>query len=140
MPKYTYPAIFTPDKELLGYYVAEFPDIDSAVTQGKNFSQAYKMAEDVLNLSLMTLENDGDKIPAPTKFELIESDEDKIIGLVEADTDAYRKNFHDGLSYHDIWFSPVTGRRFFVLKDDDEEVCGRVEAILRKISGVTAND
>ena len=65
--RYIYPAIFTPAEELKDYYVVEFPDIDAAVTQGKNFSDAYRMAEDVLNLVLMTMENEGEEIPAPTR-------------------------------------------------------------------------
>ena len=133
---YIYPAIFTPDKELEDYYVVEFPDIDVAVTQGENFSDAYRMAEDVLNLVLMTMENEDEEIPAPTALENIKVDGDKLVGLVEADTDAYRKIFRDGFACHDVWYSPITERKFFVLKDDDEEVCKHAAELLAKVSGV----
>ena len=69
--RYVYPAIFTPVAELENYYVVEFPDLEAAVTQGKNFSDAYSMAEDVLNLVLMTMENYGEEIPKPTALEKI---------------------------------------------------------------------
>ena len=134
--KYVYPAIFTPDKKLNDYYVVEFPDIDAAVTQGKNFSDAYRMAEDVLNLALMTLENDGEEIPAPTSFENIYVDADRLVGLVEADTDAYRKIFREECSCHEVWYSPLTARKFFILKFNEEELCCRVAEILTKVSGV----
>ena len=133
---YIYPAIFTPDKELEDYYVVEFPDIDVAVTQGENFSDAYRMAEDVLNLVLMTMENEGEEIPVATALESIDVDGDKIVGLIEADTAAYRKTFQDGLSCHDVWYSPITERKFFVLKDDDREVCKYAAKLLSKVSGV----
>ena len=138
--RYVYPAIFTPDEELKDYYAVEFPDIEVAVTQGKNFSDAYRMAKDVLNLVLMTMEDDGEEIPAPTAFDAIKVADDKITGLVEADTDAYRKIFHDGNSRHEIWYSPVVERKFFLLKDDDEEVCKLTAARLAKVSGVKLSD
>jgi predicted RNase H-like HicB family nuclease len=89
--RYVYPAIFTPDEELTDYYIVEFPNFDVAVTQGKNFSEAYQMDEDILNLVLMTMENNGEKIPKPCSLKDINVDGDKIVGLLEADTDAYRK-------------------------------------------------
>ena len=137
--RYVYPAIFTPAEELENYYVVEFPDIEAAVTQGKNFSDAYNMAEDILNLVLMTMENYAEEIPKPTALENVKVDGDKIVGLVEADTDAYRKIFREGLARHEIWYSPIVDGRFFVLKDDEEEVCKRVAELLEKISCVNLN-
>ena len=113
MPKYVYSAIFTPDKELNGYYVVEFTDIDVAITQGKNFYDAYRMAEDVLNLVLMTFEDDGEKIPALIVSENICALDGQIVVLIEADTDNYRKKFKSEGSFHEIWYSPITERKFF---------------------------
>lgn len=136
---YVYPAIFTPDAELENYYVVEFPNLEAAVTQGKNFSDSYSMAEDVLNLVLMTMENYGEEIPKATALENINADGDKIVKPVEADTDAYRKIFREGSTRHEVWYSPIVDRRFFVLKDDAEDVCKRVAEILSKISGVNVS-
>ena len=137
--RYVYPAIFAPDFELEGYYTVEFPDIEVAITQGKNFSDAYRMAEDILNLVLMKMENEGEKIPEPTALENVKVNDDKFVGLVEADTDTYRKIFHKGLGCHEVWYSPITKRKFFVIKDGDEELCKRVGELISKISGVKLN-
>lgn len=138
--RYIYPAIFTPDAELKDYYVVEFPDLEVAVTQGKNFSDAYCMAEDVLNLTLMTMENEIGEIPNPTALKDIKVDCDRLVGLVEADTDSYRKIFREGLARHEVWYSPITERKFFVLKDDEEEVCKRAAELISKISGVNVKE
>ncbi|MBR4642294.1 MAG: type II toxin-antitoxin system HicB family antitoxin [Selenomonadaceae bacterium] len=139
--RYVYPAIFTPDTELENYYVVEFPDIEVAVTQGKNFSGAYHMAEDVLGLALMTMENEDAKIPKATDLKSIEVDDDKIVGLVETDTCAYRKIFDKERNLHEAWYSPITERKFFVIKsNDDEELCERLLELLSKVSGVNVSD
>ncbi len=134
--RYIYPAIFTPDKELEGYYVVEFPDIEAAVTQGKNFSDARCMAKDVLSLALMNMERGGRKIPNPTAPTSIQVDGGEIVMLIDADTDAYKKIFRSGRSRHEVWYSPITERNFFVIKDNDDDVCKRLAQILAKISGV----
>ena len=138
--RYVYSAIFTPDTELKDYYVVEFPDIDVAVTQGKNFPDACRMAEDILNLVLMTMEDDGEKIPKPTELITIKVEDDKLVSLIEADTDAYRKNFIEKLACHEIWYSPIVERKFFVLKNDEEEICRRLARLLEKIAGVKLFD
>ena len=133
--KYIYPAIFTPDPQLEGYYVVEFPDIEAAVTQGKNFSDARCMAEDVLNLALMNMERNGRKIPKPTAPTSIQVDGDKSVVLIDADTDAYRKIFRSGRALHEVWYSPITKRDFFTPKEDDD-VCQYAAELVSKISGV----
>ena len=46
--KYTYPAIFSKDKELEDVWVIEFPDVAGALTQGHGLYDALEMAEDSL--------------------------------------------------------------------------------------------
>ena len=137
--KYVYPAIFTPDPQLKGYYVAEFPDIEAAVTQGKNFSDARTMAKDVLSLALMRLEDSKKRIPAPTAPTNIKVDDDQSVELIDVDTDAYRKIFRSGHALHNVWYSPIKKCDFFIRKDTDDIVCKRVARILAKVSGANLN-
>lgn len=88
--KYIYPAIFTKDED--GSYLVKFPDIEGCYTEGKDLTEAYMMAEDVLNLMLWTLEDDKNKIiPAPSDPKDIKYDENSFVSLISADTLAYRK-------------------------------------------------
>ncbi len=94
--KYVFPAIFRVAVE--GGYCIEFPDIKSAVTQGNDLYDALCMAEDVLNLTLMTMEDDGEKIPLPTVLAEVKiTDEEftlregSFVAPIRADTDNYRK-------------------------------------------------
>ena len=94
--KYVFPAIFRVAVE--GGYCIEFPDIKSAVTQGNDLYDALCMAEDVLNLTLMTMEDDGEKIPLPTVLAKVEIPDEEFtlregsfVAPIKADTDAYRK-------------------------------------------------
>ena len=68
--RYVYPAIFTPVEDIGGYYFVQFPDIENAVAQGKNLEDAKNMAWEILNLALIELENDGEKIPVSTNFKI----------------------------------------------------------------------
>ena len=81
-----------------GGYCIEFPDIEGAVTQGEDLYDALYMAEDLLNLALMTMEDDGEKIPLPTVLADVKITDDEFtlregsfVAPVRADTDAYRK-------------------------------------------------
>lgn len=89
--KYVYPARITPDSKLEGVLFVEFPDIETAVTQGHGLYDALYMAEDVLNLELTSKEDDGDEIPAPTPLDKVDVPKDGFVTLIKADTDEYRK-------------------------------------------------
>lgn len=86
--KYVYPAIF--EKEDDGIIVT-FPDISGAFADGATNEEAYAAAEDVLNLMLMSREDDKVPIPPPTKIEDLHVPANAIATLVHADTLAYRK-------------------------------------------------
>lgn len=96
--KYVYPAII--QKEEDGGYSVVFPDLRGCATQGDSLYEALEMAEDVLNLWLCTMEEDGEPIPRERKYcemrylELIEPyHAGCVVTLVKADTDAYRKKY-----------------------------------------------
>lgn len=86
--KYVFPALFTHEDE--GYSVS-FPDLPNCFTSGVSISEALDMAQDVLNLVLMTMEDCGEPIPAASDIHLVRSDNDSFASLVSADTAEYRK-------------------------------------------------
>ena len=49
---YEYPAVFTVDKEDVGWVNVKFPDIFAGVTCGKGMDEAIFMAKDLLKLML----------------------------------------------------------------------------------------
>ncbi|MCR5030605.1 MAG: type II toxin-antitoxin system HicB family antitoxin [Selenomonadaceae bacterium] len=85
--KYVYPAIFEEAQE--GGYIVTFPDIGGA-TEGDTIEEALAMAEDALSLALVAMEDDHDKIPAPTSPFQIQLKEKQFVSLVKANTNAYR--------------------------------------------------
>lgn len=86
--KYIYPAIFT--KTSTGYIV-EFPDLSGCFTQGKNFLEAFKMAEEVLSEYIIILENDKIEIPNSSLVEDISLKDDEVVNLISIDTIKYRR-------------------------------------------------
>lgn len=88
MAKYIYTGLFIPEEN--GGYSVSFPDIEGAYSFGDSLEDAYAMAEDVLSLMLLDMEERGDCIPIPTDIKKIQSSENEIKSLVRADTDAYR--------------------------------------------------
>ena len=86
--KYVFPAVFTPEDA--GYSVC-FPDIESCFTSGETLTEALEMAQDVLNLMLMTMEDDGIAIPPPSDIHSVICSDGAFPSLVSADTSEYRK-------------------------------------------------
>ena len=94
MAKYKYPCIFHKDKETKGWW-AEFPDWHNTifgVTDGQTWQQVLFMADDLLNLMCLDLEEEGREFPVPdsydkAKFPLEGKD---VIRYITADTDKYR--------------------------------------------------
>jgi predicted RNase H-like HicB family nuclease len=98
--KAVYPVIITEQKGDIPYLVY-IPDFD-AYTQGESLSDAIYMAEDLIALSGVDLEDDGNPIPEPSRIEKIDikaspwsDDADDILSeiknLVTVDFDLYRK-------------------------------------------------
>ncbi len=88
MAKYLFPAIFAFEKD---NYSVTFPDIESCYTCGKTFSDAVKMAEDVLSLRLCDIEDSGEQIPVPTDTQFIAHGANEIVEIISCDTIAYRR-------------------------------------------------
>ena len=96
MAKYTFPAVFEPDKDAGGFCVY-FPDMESVNTQGDDFKDAMDNAEDALCLMLYEMEKDGTAIPEPSIACDIDSKRGSIVNLVACDTRFY-KNYFEGKS------------------------------------------
>ena len=86
--KYIYPAIITPEEDGILVY---FPDIDGTHTDSATIEEALDNAEDVLNLMLMTMEDEGMEIKKPTAVAELEIPAGSTVSLVRADTLAYRR-------------------------------------------------
>ncbi len=59
----TYTVVLEPAPE--GGYVAYFPDVPGAVTQGETLDEARQMAVECLELHLEALEDAGEALPQP---------------------------------------------------------------------------
>ena len=71
MRKVTYMAVFEPSTS--GYAVS-FPDLPGCISFGESFEAAQREAEDALGLHLYGMEQDGDLIPAPSAFPVVDPD------------------------------------------------------------------
>lgn len=87
--KYAYPAIFTPEDK---WFLVKFPDLPSCYTDGESIIEAIDFAEDALNLVLMTMEDRGEPIPAPSNITSISVPEGAFTSIICADTMKYRKS------------------------------------------------
>lgn len=87
--KYVYPVIFYKDEKKIGVTV---PDIFGCHTFGKNMAEAIEMAQDVIEMILVSYENDNQEIPQASDIDSIKKDSDTIaVSLVVADTDKWRQ-------------------------------------------------
>ncbi len=91
MASYIYPAIFA--KEENGIYSINFPDFEACFTQGDDIQDGLTMANDVLNLTLYSMEENGQEIPISTDPSSIIVEDNEFVTLVSCDTLEYRKFF-----------------------------------------------
>ena len=89
MARYTYPAIFTPEKD--GGYSVNFPDLEGCYTEGEDLTDAIYMAEDVLALILYGYEKESRTIPSPSQSFDLDLQEGQFINYIACDTMEYRK-------------------------------------------------
>ena len=86
--KYVYPAIFTYDDDGINI---EFPDIEGCFSCADTDEEALYMAEDVLGLCLLVLEEDNEKIPEPSDLKDIKVEENQKTSLVSVWMPTVRK-------------------------------------------------
>lgn len=80
MDRYIYPAVFTYEE---GREIAVvFPDLDVA-TSGEGDTEALKSAEELLGITMLGLEEDGEPIPEPTALRDVRTGDNERTALVE---------------------------------------------------------
>lgn len=60
-----------------------FPDLKGCFTCAENEEEIYKMAQEVLGLSLWSMEQDGEEIPVPSKIKDIKLEKNETSILIE---------------------------------------------------------
>ena len=82
-----YPAIIHEEE---GYWV-EFPDLSGCFTNGSTLEETMEMAKEALGLYLVSLEENGQVIPAPSNIADISTDEGQTT-YISTDMNAYRRD------------------------------------------------
>lgn len=82
-----YPAIIHEED---GYWV-EFPDLSGCFTNGSTLEETMEMAKEALGLYLVSLEENGQTIPAPSNIADISTDEGQTT-YISTDVNAYRRD------------------------------------------------
>lgn len=89
MKKYIYPACFYPEEG--GQYSVIFPDFGGA-TYGNNLEDAMNMASDYLGGIIVTMQDDNEPLPEPSKITEIKADEypNGCLCLIGVESESYR--------------------------------------------------
>lgn len=87
--KAAYPIVITQEKDVKLVYVPDF-DIN---TQGEDMADAIDMARDAIGIVGITMEDDGEALPSPSRLEDIHPEEG-MVTLVDIDFSAYREELH----------------------------------------------
>jgi len=90
--KIIYPITIEVDED--GWYVAYAPDFKNA-TQGKDLDEALYMAEDMISILAVCLQDDGQELPEPSELRNLPQGEKVISTLVRCDLVAYRAKMDD---------------------------------------------
>lgn len=86
--KYVYPALFSYDEDGISI---EFPDLPGCFSCADTDEEALYMAEDVLGLWMVELEEDNEEIPAPTNLKDIEVEDNQKTALISVWMPTVRK-------------------------------------------------
>lgn len=86
--KYVYPALFSYDEDGISI---EFPDLPGCFSCADTDEEALYMAEDVLGLWMVELEEDNEEIPVPTNLKDIEVEDNQKTVLVSVWMPTVRK-------------------------------------------------
>jgi predicted RNase H-like HicB family nuclease len=89
-----YPAILEPTSD--GYSVF-FPDLPGAITAGRDYEDAINHAEECLSFHLYGMQNDNEKLPAPTPMSKIlkKLEKEELAALIHPDIFAVRARQED---------------------------------------------
>jgi len=85
-----YPAIF---EQFDGEYTVVFPDLDGCLTQGSNLEESYKMAFEVLGMTLTHFKKEKRIIPAPSNPNDLKLVGNQFVAIIEFNLQEYRKKY-----------------------------------------------
>jgi len=85
-----YPAIF---EQFNGEYTVVFPDLEGCLTQGSNLEESYKMAFEVLGMTLTYFEEEKRELPAPSNPKDIKLEREQFVAIIEFNLQEYRKKY-----------------------------------------------
>lgn len=92
--KKIYPVIFTQTETDV---LVEVPDLE-ILTQGTDMENAFEMARDAISVTIVSMEDNGEKIPKESELENIKAEKGTFFGkgksfvsFVDADITEYRK-------------------------------------------------
>lgn len=85
--KAVYPAVFTPTNSGYVVYVPDF----SCNTQGKDLTEAIRMARDVIGIMGIDMQDEKQPLPTPSSIYEVPHNESDIVSLVDIDFTEYRK-------------------------------------------------
>jgi len=71
-------------------FYARIPDLPGCITTGEDLPDAIEQITDAANLWLVTAEDHGDPIPAPTPQSELDHPDNAILTMIQVDTIAYR--------------------------------------------------
>ena len=99
--QYDFPAVFYPDDNAIAFH---FYDAENWFSFGDNMEEAIEAAEDVLNLSLWDLEEDGkiEKIPVPTSLDKVILKPNETVRMIHADTEIYARKVAEQLKREEL--------------------------------------
>ena len=84
-----YPAVFYKEKE---EYWVEFPDLEGCNSCGFSLAEAIEFAQEALGLYLVSIVEDGHRLPEASRIEDIKPSKDGLINYIATDMEKYRKN------------------------------------------------
>lgn len=92
--KKMYPVIFTQTSDAV---LVEVPDLE-ILTQGTNIENAFDMARDAISITIVSMEDNNESIPAPTNIRDIDitqttfaNEGESFSSIVDVDIAVYRK-------------------------------------------------
>ena len=89
---YAYPAFFYYDSDGISI---EFPDLPGCLPCAQSSEEAFRNAKEALGLHLFGLEQDGDRIPAPSPVTSLHPDEGGVVAMVEVFMPAVRDRINN---------------------------------------------
>ncbi len=82
MNKLSYPTLF--HKAAEGGFWITFPDLPECITEGDDTQEAYEMASDVLDLTIISRQESNEPLHTPSKPDAIPAEPDAFCVMIES--------------------------------------------------------